>query len=247
MISVCMAVYNGERYLLRQLESILGQLAAGDEIVIVDDASTDSSKDIIVSLNDARIRFLTNERNQGVLKSFERALRETQGDYIFFSDQDDVWASDKVTHVLECFKETDSLAVVTDAKVINGAGGINQESYFKWRNSGPGFLKNSFKNTFLGCCMAIRKECKRFLLPFPPFAYMHDRWIGLACTIVGSVKFLPQQLLIYNRHDATVTRMQPSNGLEIIRLRVLLALSMLISLPRLLRWRRKFSLCGKNH
>ena len=95
-LSVAMATYNGARYLRQQLESIFSQLAPEDEIVIVDDASQDATCAIVMEFKDARVRLLRNPRNVGVLGSFERAIRNTTGDVIFLSDQDDVWRGDKV-------------------------------------------------------------------------------------------------------------------------------------------------------
>ncbi len=143
--------------------------------------------------------------------------------------------------VVESFRSSKDLAIVTDAKVVNSKEEMVHESYFHWRNSGPGLLKNIYKNTFLGCCMAIRKECKEFLLPFPPFAYMHDRWIGLACTAVGEVTFLPRQLMVYHRHEKTVTKMQRSGAGQIMKLRFFLFLSLLSASSRLIHWRKKYS------
>ncbi|MBE0575142.1 MAG: glycosyltransferase [Desulfuromonadales bacterium] len=236
-----MAVFNGDQFLKRQLDSILVQLSENDEIVIVDDASNDETIAVVESFHDSRIHVMRNAINIGPLKSFERALAEAKGDYIFFADQDDYWLPNKVETVVASFVNSKALAIVTDAKVVNSREDLVYESYSQWRNSGPGLLKNFYKNTFLGCCMAIRKECKEFLLPFPPFAYMHDRWIGLACTAVGTVSFLPQQLLIYHRHEKTVTKMQRSGVGQIIKLRFFLFLSLLSASPRLLYWRKKYS------
>src|SRR5688572_23511076 len=95
-VSVCMAVYNGAAFLKTQVESILQQLHAEDELIVVDDASQDDSMRILQELHDPRLRVHRNERNQGVLATFERALRLARGDIVFLSDQDDVWLAAKV-------------------------------------------------------------------------------------------------------------------------------------------------------
>ena len=66
MISVCMATYNGARFVREQLESILKQLGEGDEVVIVDDCSTDQTVDLIRHLNDDRIKLMVNTSNHGL-------------------------------------------------------------------------------------------------------------------------------------------------------------------------------------
>lgn len=232
-----MAVHNGAQFVEAQLQSILVQLGDADEVVVVDDASTDNTLELLDRFRDGRVRILTSGRNTGVLKAFERALREARGNFIFFSDQDDVWLPGKVDRVLEAFGKTGALAIVTDAVVVDHDGKPLHESYFAWRGSGPGLVKNFYKNTFLGCCMAVRQECRHFLLPFPPLTYMHDQWAGLACSLVGQVHFLPQPLLAYRRHRGTLTRMQRSTWGWIVKRRLLLIVSLTCALPRLLLWR----------
>ena len=93
MISVCMATYNGEKYIQEQIDSILCQLSKDDELVISDDHSTDATCDIIKSYNDRRIKLFLNELAKGVTHNFENALLHSKGDIIFLADQDDVLAS----------------------------------------------------------------------------------------------------------------------------------------------------------
>lgn len=175
--------------------------------------------------------------NRGVVRSFEWALTETKGEYIFFSDQDDIWLPNKVRIVLSAFDKSGALAIVTDSVIIGAEEEVICKSFFAWRNSGPGFLKNFYKNTFLGCCMAIRKECKRFLLPFPRFVPMHDEWVGLTCSIVGNVYFIPEKLLAYRRHKDNVTAMHRSGWGKMFRKRINLVASLLLALPRLVAWK----------
>ncbi|MEK5777350.1 glycosyltransferase, partial [Acinetobacter nosocomialis] len=96
MISVCLATYNGEKYIVEQLTSILSQLSPTDEVIISDDHSTDETLLLIKSLNDPRIKIITNELGKGYTKNFENAINHSSGDYIFLSDQDDVWVENKV-------------------------------------------------------------------------------------------------------------------------------------------------------
>ena len=101
MISVCIATYNGEKYIKEQLDSIIPQLGHEDEIVISDDGSSDSTLDIINSINDERIRITVNQGKHGVNSNFNNALLHAKGDFIFLADQDDIWLSGKVA---ECLK-----------------------------------------------------------------------------------------------------------------------------------------------
>jgi glycosyltransferase involved in cell wall biosynthesis len=88
------------------MRSILSQIEAYDEIVVVDDGSTDHTLDVVASFGDTRIRVLRNERNRGVLAAFERALLETRNEIILLSDQDDLWLPGKLNEILARFAKS---------------------------------------------------------------------------------------------------------------------------------------------
>ena len=92
-ISVCIATYNGAKYIEEQVQSILYQLSEKDEIINSDDGSKDNTLAIIKSLNDARIKVIHNTLKHGLVSNFENAIKHADGDYIFLSDQDDIWTS----------------------------------------------------------------------------------------------------------------------------------------------------------
>ena len=114
MISVCMASHNGGKYIKQQIDSILSQLSLEDELIISDDGSSDSTIEIIKRCNDSRIKLYVMEHNSKgmkphyyVTKNFENALKYVNGDYIFLSDQDDVWCPNKVEVCLEYLQDYD--------------------------------------------------------------------------------------------------------------------------------------------
>lgn len=197
-ISVCIATYNGSLYIKDQLDSILPQLKTTDEIIISDDSSSDSTIDIIKSYRDPRIILLENQSFRSPVYNFENALNNASGDYIFLCDQDDVWLSDKVESFIPLLNNYD--LVVSDCKVVNADLEIIHDSFFKIMNSGKGLWKNFFKNTYLGCCIAFRKEIFSYILPFPPNIAMHDIWIGLVVELYGNPFFLQKPTSLYRRH-----------------------------------------------
>ena len=198
MISVCIATYNGDKYIQRQIESIICQLDNNDEIIISDDGSTDNTINIIETLNDHRIKIIHNKGKHGVVSNFENALKYSTGDIIFFSDQDDIWDEHKVDKCVDALKSAD--LVVHNSKVVHEDRSQPDEEFFQLRNSGPGFWKNLYKNSFVGSCMAFRKEVKDYVLPFPRHILWHDMWIGLIVEKKGKTKFINNQLLYYRRH-----------------------------------------------
>ncbi len=197
-ISVCIATYNGELYLKEQLDSVLAQLSENDEIIISDDSSTDNTIAIIKSYNDPRIKLYENQSFYSPVLNFENAIKKVNGDYIFLCDQDDIWLTDKVTTMLHYLQKYD--LVVSDCKIVNGKLETIHESFFSLMHSGTGFWKNFMKNTYLGCCMAFKKEVLEYTLPFPSKIAMHDIWIGLSVEINGQPFFLKKALSLYRRH-----------------------------------------------
>ena len=179
MISVCIATYNGEKYIKEQLLSILPQLGKKDEVIISDDHSTDNTLDIVKGLNDNRIKIVMNNREKGYTSNFENALSYAIGDYIFLSDQDDIWMSNKVDYCIAELKEYD--LVVSDAILINSKGEKIDDSFFYKRNVYYTWLGNIFKFGFLGCCMAFKMNVLKKALPFPKkhLYCTHDNWIFL--------------------------------------------------------------------
>lgn len=203
MVSVCMATYNGERYICEQVASILPQLKETDELVISDDGSTDRTVYLINSFNDERIKLYKNDRHNGIVGNFENALMKSKGDFIFLSDQDDVWLPAKIE---VCLKELRNYSlVVSDCYVVNTNLEKSGISFFGALNSGAGVLKNLRKNTYQGCCMCFRKELLPVVLPFPANIPMHDEWIGFVADLFFQVKFEAQPLSLYRRHDSTAT------------------------------------------
>lgn len=198
-----MTTYNGEKYLKRQMDTILEQLDQEDELVISDDSSSDKTLEIIKSFDDKRIRLFENNHFKSPVYNLEFALKQARGDMVFLSDQDDVWLPGRVQKVVEKLREND--LVVCNAWIVDQDEKVIHESYFQWKGSGPGFWKNLIKNSFLGCSLAFNRKILDVVLPFPQKLIMHDVWIGLMAESVGKVYFLDEKLMLYRRHERNVT------------------------------------------
>jgi len=236
-VSVCMAVYNGAQFIEPQIRSILAQLGPQDELIAVDDGSRDNSEAIVSGFGDARIRYIRNPQNLGVVKTFERALTESNGDFIFFSDQDDIWADNKVQRTLETFAATGAACILSDALLVDGNNTSLNQTFFEWRQSRPGLLRNWLRNSFMGCTMAFRRDVAMLALPFPSAIYMHDQWLGMLATVAGKVVFLPEPLIRYRRHGGNVTTMTRSPASLMLLRRFTFAACFLLRFPRALRIR----------
>ena len=203
-ISVCMATYNGEKYLSEQLASIVGQLQPDDELIISDDSSTDATISIIESLRDSRIKLLPGNRFYNPIYNFENALKHAEGDVIVLSDQDDIWLDNKLSVIRHHFhtKPPGIYTLVLDGCIIDDKGAVTYKSIFESIGSRKGILKNLYDNTYMGCSMAFSRELLSIALPFPKGIPMHDSWLGLLTECFGTVEFVKEKTIKYRRHPA---------------------------------------------
>lgn len=211
MISVCMATYNGEKFVIRQLESIIKQLSNNDQIIVVDDRSTDRTVELIKEEFGNRVEIHVNKNNLGPIKNFEKAISKATGDYIFLTDQDDIWENHKVEKVIEAFQKHDAMLVTHDAYVVDGNLEIIDSSWnhFNKNNVEQSILGNIVKNAYTGCMMAFKKELKEYILPFPESIEMHDQWIALVCKLEKlKIVNINEPLMKYVRHGSNVTGMK---------------------------------------
>lgn len=222
-VSVAMATYNGEKYLKEQIDSILVNLSENDELVISDDGSTDGTVDIIHKYikNDNRIKLFEGPRN-GVKQNFANAINKCLGKYIFLCDQDDIWCENKVEEVLSFFEKKDDITlVIHNCKIVDGNLKETGKNFFDYRKSGNGILKNIWKNTYIGCCIAFKSELKNKILPIPNDIEMHDQWIGILNEKYGKSYFLDKCLIKYRRHENNVSKMKHYGIKKMIRNRML--------------------------
>jgi glycosyltransferase involved in cell wall biosynthesis len=204
-----MAIKNGGRFLKQQIDSILPQLAVEDELIISDDHSTDDSVAIIAAIPDPRIRILKNH-SFGLTSNFENCLRASKGEIIFLADQDDIWTSDKIQQMLPYFQRFE--LVVSDCFIVK-EGSLNHESFFEQNGSRKGLIRNICRNSYMGCCMAFKREVLERALPIPKNLPVHDVWIGLIAELHFKVVFIHDKLVYHRRHEANASSTSsPSNA-----------------------------------
>jgi len=200
-ISVCIATYNGEKYIHYQLESILMQLNKDDEVIISDDHSNDNTILEINKFKDSRIKIFYNSSEKGYTSNFENALKNAYGDIIFLSDQDDLWLPNKVKSTIRILKNNDF--VVTDCKLIDENENVIAQSFYENRNNKKSLIGNLLKFGYLGCCFAFRKEILQKALPFPPIHKYctHDNWLMLVAISYYRYCISDKKMILYRRHE----------------------------------------------
>ena len=210
MISVCIPVYNGEKYIKEQLDSILKQLS------ISDDYSTDNTLKIIRELDDERIKIYSHNLNKNpyhgtykkiyrVACNVENALIHASGDYVFLADQDDIWFPNKVERIMQEFMKGAD-CILHNNIVIDDQHNILLDSYFSIMRPSLNLIRIFLKCPFQGACMAFRQQIAERALPFPNNPISHDHWIAYnAYFRKDKIVFISEPLLYYRRHGNNVS------------------------------------------
>ena len=211
-VSVVLATHNGAKYIEEQIRSIAAQTLSPFELIVSDDASTDNTlqvtRDVLSECN-LRTRIVRNEKALGFRDNFLRACLLAQGDFIAFSDQDDIWHPDKLEKCSAFFEDRRVSLIVHTAKLIdddsNHIGAFRQGitdttikpplSYDPW-------------GTFWGFSMVFRREIvemidikERFIDYIVPSELIaHDRWVMLLGQMVGAIAEIKDPLVSYRQH-----------------------------------------------
>lgn len=216
MISVCIATYNGENYIERQLSSIISQLNDDDEVIISDDSNNSRTKDIVMNMRDQRINYYNGSHRGTATSNFEKALQRAKGDIIFLSDQDDEWLPNKVEVCLKYLKDYD--CIISDNIVLDENGCVLSDSFFTLNKMHSGkFYNLLIRNNYIGCCMAFNRKVLNAILPFPERIPMHDIWIGNVAAFKYKIYFIPEKLIKFYRHEGTSSTTGRKSTLPLIK------------------------------
>ena len=206
--SVAMAVYNGEKYIHQQIDTILVQLKENDELVISYDKSSDATWEIIqdYARRDSRVRVVENPYGGGVQNNFTSAVLACRGQYIFLADQDDVWYENKIATVVREFEATGADLVVHDGYMTDADLNIQEGTIFQRFGTYNNPLLNIVKQNFWGCCMAFRAEARKLVCPFPNKGGVgHDIWVGILMGFAGKIVRIHECLIAHRLHGNNVT------------------------------------------
>lgn len=233
-VSVCMATYNGALYIRHQLDSILSQLDSCDEIVVVDDNSTDDTYAIVNSYADKRIKLCKNEVRLGHVQNFAKAIASANGEFIALSDQDDVWVEGRLDKMLEIAEKSPVLSlIIGDYAEINEKGELNGRSHRL--TASPFSMFRQFiliftgKTRYFGCTFLFRRELKNLILPIPSKMEAHDIWISMNACIYGYIVHTNQIGLLHRIHGSNLTPTHRRSTFKAFKARLIYIYSILVS------------------
>lgn len=203
-ISIAMATYNGSDYVEDQLNSFLTQTRLPDELVISDDASKDSTLDIINKFSQKapfNVIIIENKENLGYTKNFEQSVKETQGDLILFSDQDDVWFPSKIKTIEDIAKKfPECLLFINDTIIVDEELKGAEITRLQQIRRG-GYPDERFVQ---GACTAIRRTLMENALPIPD-EYTYDSWIHALAKTINARLTIEEPLQFFRRHGTNTS------------------------------------------
>jgi glycosyltransferase involved in cell wall biosynthesis len=224
-VSVCLAAHDGAEFLGEQVRSILDQLGPSDELVVVDDASSDGTVSVLESFGDLRIALHHNESNVGYVRTFERALGLARGAYVLLCDQDDVWMPGRLEAMVAAL-DRDGV-VATSVAILGAPTGpprwiLRDKDSHRYATNVAAVLVGV--RWYFGCAMGLRRDVLGTVLPFPSWlTESHDLWIGLVGNTLHEMRHLEAPSVARRLHDANQTPTRWRSLPEILRARVMLA------------------------
>ena len=228
MITVLLAVYNGEKYLKEQIESLLNQSIKDIKIVIRDDGSTDNSAEIIsfyCNQYPDKITSIIGVPTGSAQKNFAELLRQCDSDYIMFCDQDDIWLPQKIEKTLNAMKlaeqsGTKPALVHTDLKVVNQELSEIAPSFFEFQKLVQKDItlpKLLVQNYVTGCTVMINRALKEKCGQIPNDCIMHDWWLALVAVLFGELVCVSEQTMLYRQHEDNQVGAKAAYGLSFVK------------------------------
>ncbi|MFV0605197.1 MAG: glycosyltransferase [Niabella sp.] len=216
-ISVALCTHNGEKYIQKQLDSIIHQTIPPCEIVVGDDNSTDATMHIIEqimqSCSNIDIRVLKNKPALKTVKNFEKTIQACNGDYIFLSDQDDIWKKNKIERMIAAFSFENDLLLFSNGSLIDEHNDdLAVTLWDKWKfdtDKQHQWQQNNFavkdllqgRNYVTGATALISKNLIHNAIPITvPSGYYHDAWLALHAAAQNGLRFINENLIYYRVH-----------------------------------------------
>lgn len=221
LVSIILCTFNGRRFLEAQVDSLLAQSHRNFEIIAVDDASSDGTRECLkaYAAADSRIVLRARTEQRGLPAGIEEGLAHARGEFMALSDQDDIWEADKLTILLEEIR--DSAAVYCASALIDehdrplgqtllaALGPIEPRS-----GDDPWELFS--QNSVSGHASLFRATLIPYLVPLDP-ALMHDHQIGIVASARGGLRYCDRPLVRHRIHDKNYVNRLPESRKKIIR------------------------------
>jgi len=215
-VDILLSTYNGEKYLNEQINSIINQSFKNWVILVRDDGSTDSTKNILehfaIILKEQFVLIDNSPEHIGSSRSFMTLLSFSKSQYVMFCDQDDIWKEEKIKKsLLEIITvENNSpkatpILIHSDLEVVNDSLDIINISFWHYQNINPkicSFNRLLVSNNVTACSAIINARLKIICVSMHKSIIMHDWWIALVASKFGQISYINEPLIQYRQHNS---------------------------------------------
>ena len=219
-VAVCMASYNGSKFIKKQIMSILNQTYSSFDLFIRDDYSKDDTASIISSIDDPRIKLVTGPAcNIGYKANFQFLMSITHDyDLVFFSDQDDIWKDNKIDEFVKYIKQNkidckQELYLLYSNYDLIDANNMYLSTAFPNNHTSTDMHRSFVQNEILGCTMAITNALLERTINIPDASPSHDDWIALVASIDGNIVYFNDSYISHRIHAKNATTKQDTTKL----------------------------------
>ncbi|WP_341938833.1 glycosyltransferase family 2 protein [Marinimicrobium sp. C2-29] len=207
---VLVCTYNGADYIAEQLESILRQQPAPQRVLVSDDGSTDDTRAIVNQIAQSATIPVTiiDGPGRGVIRNVLTALPQTTADYVFLSDQDDIWLDNKAALFAEKMHSEHSPHLIFSDAWVWRPDTDEKHSFWELDQLRPSNAKDprrlAFHNTVQGASACVNRSLITAMEPTAehPDIVMHDWWLALIASGTGHIDFITEATLLYRQHDS---------------------------------------------
>lgn len=232
-VAICMATFNGGKYIRDQIESIVNQTYSDWILFIRDDGSKDDTLNIcreyadlfsgkIIILDDDKLKGGSSKDNFAAILNW--VSKNYSFNYFMFSDQDDVWFKDKIAISIERMHQVESeksgpILIHTDLKVVDKDLNVICDSFFKYRSIDAKITSLNrllIQNNITGCTMLWNDRLNALFDLSNENIAMHDWWMTLVAACFGAISLIESQTILYRQHEKNVVGATKTNSLTFI-------------------------------
>ncbi len=212
MISVVLPTYNREKTILSSIESVLSQSFKDIELIVVDDGSTDRTRELVESIDDSRIEYVY-QNNAGACVARNTGIKLSKGDYIAFQDSDDFWYPEKLAKQIEAFHNQQNVAIVTCRTMCRRLDGRNVTSLLN--RSGGVLQKEEGPYGITTQTLLVKKEVFDYYLFDPNVPRYQDLDFLLCASKRFQIYLVPEVLVQRKIEDDSISN-HPEKILEAV-------------------------------
>lgn len=224
IFSIIIPTYNREFFLSKTIKSVLNQTLNSFELLVCDDGSTDNSEAIVKSFKDARIKWIPGANSGGPAKPRNRGIHEAKGEWLAFLDSDDLWMPQKLEKQLNILKNTNLMAVCTNARIIKNEI-VMEKLYYNNGTDKVYTFKDMIENNYVICSsMVLHNSIAKKVGGFPEhytFNAIEDYPLWISATMLTDIYYINDPLTLYRDEPYNSIRGKYIEDEKIRKLRIL--------------------------